>query len=291
MPNLAGVIAKRAPRRRDPQVAGHGERDAGAVAGAVDQGDGRDGERAAARRARRASPRGSAAAARIAAHGREIGQVGAGAEGARPSPAGPAAGAAPRSPRPPRPARPSPPPEWRCAPRAGRASGGRSRRRRVRARNMAPDLPPRAPRLSRKKRAGPPGTRRPGRIVPRRPSGGGGGPRANVGASTAAPRPVGVNRARAVPERNSCGLRWLTAGLGLCRDGTRGSDHRMRERNYLLSYSFIIYFYSNRTIKKKMGISNSNNHGMKTINPHNNIAITTLSSEAKPIPSRLDYST
>jgi len=35
-------------------------------------------------------------------------------------------------------------------------------------------------------------------------------------------------------------------------------------------------------MKDKMGISNSNHHGMKTINPHNNIAITTLSPEAKP---------
>jgi DNA-directed RNA polymerase subunit RPC12/RpoP len=35
-------------------------------------------------------------------------------------------------------------------------------------------------------------------------------------------------------------------------------------------------------------ISNSN-QGMKSINPHNIIAITTLLPEAKPIPSRLDY--
>jgi hypothetical protein len=37
-----------------------------------------------------------------------------------------------------------------------------------------------------------------------------------------------------------------------------------------------------------MGISISN-HGLKTIYPHNIIAITTLLPEAKPIPSRLDY--
>lgn len=37
-----------------------------------------------------------------------------------------------------------------------------------------------------------------------------------------------------------------------------------------------------------MKISNSN-QGMKSINPHNIIAITTLLPEAKPIPSRLDY--
>ena len=37
-----------------------------------------------------------------------------------------------------------------------------------------------------------------------------------------------------------------------------------------------------------MGISKSN-HGMKTINPHNNAAIITLLPEAKLTPSRLDY--
>ena len=41
-------------------------------------------------------------------------------------------------------------------------------------------------------------------------------------------------------------------------------------------------------MREKMGISNSN-HGLKTINPHNNAAITTLLPEAKPTPSRLDY--
>jgi DNA-directed RNA polymerase subunit RPC12/RpoP len=41
-------------------------------------------------------------------------------------------------------------------------------------------------------------------------------------------------------------------------------------------------------MKEKMGI-NIINHGLKTIYPHNIIAITTLLPEAKPIPSRLDY--
>jgi DNA-directed RNA polymerase subunit RPC12/RpoP len=41
-------------------------------------------------------------------------------------------------------------------------------------------------------------------------------------------------------------------------------------------------------MREKMGISNSK-HGVKSTNPHNNAAITTLLAEAKPMPSRLDY--
>ena len=121
-------------------------------------------------------------------------------------------------------ARPSPPPEWRCGPRAGRASAGRPSPSRVEAEHGA-RLAARAAALSRKKRPGCPLRGSPAELFRGAPSGGGGGPRANVGAITTAPRPVGPNRRKSRARTDSCGFRWLTA----VRQPVPGRDRRVSE--------------------------------------------------------------
>ena len=189
--------------RRDPDVAGHGQRDAGAVAMALDQGDRRNGERAqpVERAAHILAEAGDGRL--VAAQRGKVAKVGAGAKGAAGAGHDQHPGVASFDRREPLgelgPARR----------RNGVAGFGPIERQpgmvvisfeEEHEAGMA-----RAPGFVAQKKAGLPDTRQPGHIVPRRPVRWRRGPRANVGAITTAPRPVAENRARAVPERNPAG--------------------------------------------------------------------------------------
>ena len=186
----------------DAQVAGHGERDAGAVAGPVDRGEvgmARSRSASSAARMRSRKRRGRL----VAAHRREIAEVGAGAEGV--ARAGDDQQPRALAPRPRRAARPS-----SAQPAAGMAlrASGRSRVRRaivavvVEAEHGARHAAAPAA-LSRKKRPGRPIRGGPAIVVPRRPvrwrRGAAGECRREHSRASTRRRD---HRARAVPERN-----------------------------------------------------------------------------------------